>query len=484
MLLWIALTGLGCGDAAGPTRVPTLQFVSGNAQTDTVGAMLPKAVVAEVRDSNGNVASSVLVRYTPLDSAAMQVATISGALAFGGSAMGTTDSEGRSAVFVRLGGMVGSTKLRAWVPTLGIGSTAQFTVEPGASTRILVEPADTAVIVGAVFNLRRSTLVDRLGHLTGDSVLWESLDAAAIVSNTGTVTGVASGSARIVARVDGGPADTARVAIWPPLATLFPEATIAASVHSGVAVFNLDGSDYREFPVATAGYQGRHPSWLGDSAVAAMDGDADSSELIVVSMDGTVHYLLQETDSLVLEVWPESSRDGAWIYFGGLGPGIPDSEIAVWRVRPDGSGLERISPPKGPGEADTQPSPSPDGTRVAVATTRFDRHPSVAVIDVVKRQLVDLGVEGTYPRWSPTTDSIAFVSGAEIWLASSWGEGARRVSLPGHGYGELTWSPDGKWLIATRIYYPVGLELVEVATGQSLPLPDLPRAPKQPAWRW
>jgi hypothetical protein len=208
------------------------------------------------------------------------------------------------------------------------------------------------------------------------------------------------------------------------------------------------------------------------------------ARLVTVSTGGAVQYPIPTTETtVVFEVWPQAARDGSRIFFGGLVPGYSTSGVSVWRIKPNGDSLTRVSPPNIDGVSDTYPSPSPDGTTVAVATTRFGGF-SLALIDVATSQLTNLGVAGIAPRWAPAGDSIAYLggpSGSEIWLVNSSGSGARRVSPPGRGYQPgMDWSPDRKWIIARGAG---GLELISVATGAALPLTTVTSDASQPAWK-
>jgi hypothetical protein len=463
-----------CGETAGPdTGTPGLRFVAGAGQADTVDATLSQALVVEVRDTAGHLKSGEVVRFqAEPDNQALNVALLTGQ--FSSFVADTTDADGRVDVLVRLGTRAGAALIQVSVPVFGFVDTAAYTVHEGGPALVFAEPSDTTIQVGESFQLR-AWVADRHANPLPDPVTYQSFDAAASVSTTGIVTGQDAGVARIVARAAGLSSDTSHVRVG--LA-----GTIVASVASGVAVVNLDGSGYTVLPIATADYNGRYPSWLADTAIAAMDGQY-YGELVRVSLSGAVHYLVPAADVVVLEVWPQASRDASWIYFGGLVPGYNTGGISIWRVHPDGNGLERVSPPNADGQGDTYPSPSPDGARVAVATTRFGSF-RLAVIDVATKQLTNLGVSGLAPRWAPVGDTIAYMAGpnsSEIWLVDASGGGARLVSPPGRAYAiGIDWSPDRRWIIARG---PDGLELVEVATGQVTSLPNLPADLSQPAWK-
>jgi hypothetical protein len=470
--LVVVVAGAACGDPAGPDdHAPGLRFVAGTGQTDTVDAALPQAVTVEVRDSSGRALSGLVVRFEPADTA-LEVATLTGG--FADFAADTTDAEGRSGVLVRFGTRAGPAGLRASVPVYGWTEDTEFTVQPGAAVALQVEPSDTLVSVGATFALRASS-EDRYGNARADAITYQSLDQAAGVSAAGGVTALSAGVARIVARVGTALSDTSRVDV-------VPTGTIAFSSPNGVGVVNLDGTGYRELTIPTADYQGRYPTWLGDTALVAMDGQ-HYGELVRVSLSGAVAYLVPGSDTVALEVWPEATRDGSWVYFGGLVPLYPTSGISLWRVHPDGTGLGRVSPPNAEYEADTFPSPSPDGTRVALATTRYGSF-QLAVIELASGQFTPLaGVNGTAVRWSPVADTIAYLRWPqeEIWVVAASGGGARRVS-PADRYYQvgMDWSPDGRWIIAVG---GGGPELLEVATGRVVLLPHLPPGLVHPAWQ-
>jgi hypothetical protein len=467
---------LACGEGTSPSSGRTgIRLLAGSGQTDTVDAVLAGALVVEVRDTLGTLASGQVVRFEATADTLPVVGVADLASEdFAGFAAVTTNSQGQAAVLVRLGPKAGTARVGISVPVFGLADSARFTVRPGAPCSVNGEPADTTVGLGASFQLR-ARVADRHANALAGSVTYQALDSAVSVSAAGVVTAHAVGIGRILAMAAGVPSDTSHVGV-------VPTATIAASTSGGVMIVNLDGSGAQTLTVPNAAYNGRFPTWLSATSLAVMDGQ-HYGELLRVSTSGAVQYLVPATDTVVLEVWPQASRDGSWIYFGGLVPAYSTSGISVWRVQPSGAGLERVSPPNADGEGDTFPSPSPDGTRVAIATTRFGSF-TLAVIDVATKQLTALGVWGQSPRWAPAGDSIAYLGGgsqSEVWLVNANGGGNRRVSPAGRGYAlGIDWSPDRHWIIARG---PASLELIEVATGRVLPLLGLPSDLSQPVWK-
>ena len=191
-----------------------------------------------------------------------------------------------------------------------------------------------------------------------------------------------------------------------------------------------------------------------------------------MSPEGEVRPLLAEPSGQ-LDEWPQYTRDGAWIVFT---RGVPGGyQRAVYRARPDGSDTTLLSPfPQDFYENDFWPSPSPDGTRIVFATTREPPDPSrpgIWVREIATGVVTRLNVRGYSPRWSPTSDLIAFVSSDfVVTVIRADGTGLRALSTPGQVYSPLLdWSPDGRWVAARRGDGPI--ELFELETGLTLPLP-------------
>jgi dipeptidyl aminopeptidase/acylaminoacyl peptidase len=110
----------------------------------------------------------------------------------------------------------------------------------------------------------------------------------------------------------------------------------------------------------------------------------------------------------------------------------------------------------------SDPQIRPDGRSVAYVRTSFDimtdrGRRSIWLIDTesgAQTPLITGAGSHSSPRWSPTADRIAYVSSAEggrpqlfvRWMQS--GQTARLAELV-DAPGNLTWSPDGKWIAFT-----------------------------------
>lgn len=112
---------------------------------------------------------------------------------------------------------------------------------------------------------------------------------------------------------------------------------------------------------------------------------------------------------------PDYTSDGAWIWFNGE----KDGHVDLWRIRPDGSGSEKMT---GDERVDWFPHPSPDGRHVLYLA--YERgvkgHPRGKHVELrllpaeggETRSLLSLfGGQGTInvPCWAPDSRQFAFV---------------------------------------------------------------------------
>ena len=164
---------------------------------------------------------------------------------------------------------------------------------------------------------------------------------------------------------------------------------------------------------------------------------------------------------LKAEFWPRYSPNGAWIYFQGYR--VDDTEPGIWRIRPDGSGLEELVAGGPPGAE--YPAPSNDGTRLAYAVDG-----ALHILDLTTRTSTPLGVGGIVPRWLPDDQRIAFFRlGSLYHVVGVDGTGERQlIAVGGGGSVEYDLSPDGRFLIGNLGDY--GLTIIDVETGEWHPL--------------
>jgi len=161
-----------------------------------------------------------------------------------------------------------------------------------------------------------------------------------------------------------------------------------------------------------------------------------------------------------LDYNPSFSADGKWILFTSERDGSAD----IYRVHPDGSGIERLTDSP---SYDDQAALSPDGRTLAFVSTRASGTADIWVLDLAARRYSNLtgGKGGNFrPSWSPDGKWIAFSSDREtrpgraepswellqsaaIYLIHPDGTGLRRLTAQGGFYGSPQWSADGKRIV-------------------------------------
>jgi Tol biopolymer transport system component len=335
--------------------------------------------------------------------------------------------------------------------------------------RIAMVPADTAMTVGGSLILK-GRMVNRYGDVyPSEHIDFRSLDPALTLSGDAVASATSVGRFGVVAHRDD-LADTGWVSVVPP-GTL---ALSSISETSEVVVVQTDGSALER--VVASGQGGGAAAWLpGDAGFVyeyGIPGGAGSRQLFVTDLSGNSRRLFVDPAGDNDEQAARVSRDGTWVYFR---YGMQHGEI--WRVHPDGTGLERVTGlPLLPAHiADTDPDPSPDGRYLAFATNRFDGQFTLAIHDLTDGTDRPLGLVGLSPRWAPDAGRLAywagdaFVGRGSIHVAQPDGSGDHQVSAAGREYTPqgLDWSPDGSWLVAQSTS---GIDLIQVSTGLTLPL--------------
>ena len=154
---------------------------------------------------------------------------------------------------------------------------------------------------------------------------------------------------------------------------------------------------------------------------------------------------------------PAWSPDDRWIYLDRAAQG--PNEICGWiyRVRPDGRSLRRVT--RGV-HIDSRPAPAPDGRRIALTNGGCEPGAECCWIGVV-----DLGGNPTSglrmpttrgaqfgPSWSPDGARLAFevsdldVGTSSIRVVDRDGSHLARITPRGLNAEEPAWSPDGEWI--------------------------------------
>jgi Tol biopolymer transport system component len=204
-------------------------------------------------------------------------------------------------------------------------------------------------------------------------------------------------------------------------------------------------------------------------------------ELFVMNADGSGVRKLTHPPAGTEDTNADWSPDGSRIVFA-RAPSV--GAHSIWTVRPDGTGLRRLTPPCPPGAGiprcpadDGWPVWSPDGTHIAFQRLAGALRPRGATVDTAKRiyrdQLVVTDPDGRHARvlvwfgrwrgdpqipvWSPDGKRVAFLEKSDngggcscraLYVVNADGTGLRRVTPSTVAPGDkIDWSPDGRAIL-------------------------------------
>lgn len=457
--LVLALVLFACDGGTGPEGA-SLRILAGNGVSDTIDTEFPQALVVEARDASGAPAPGVVLRYQslPIDDTYGSFGAVMSTLEssfFQGFLADTTDDRGRSSVVVKLGARVGDARIAISAPELGVSDTARFTVRAGNAARVQAQPGDTALMVGRSFTFRGGS-VDRYGNPRPDPI--EVVSTTDEVGAAGTtITAQSVGRARIVLRALG-VLDTVFVSV-------VPAGVLAAGRSDGVWVFNTDGSELRRLTTGPAG----NPKWSPAGTHIVYD-QVWPGRLHIVDLTGSVRPLSSAPLGLEAELFPQWTRDGQWVYFSAY----TWSGVRLWRIRAGGS--EGAAVPINRTENSGNPSPSPDGSRVAYVNIIGGGNDFLRMLDVATANVTVFDIPGHSPHWSPSGEWIAYLdfrgtSSGPMRVMRPDGSDQRAITDPltqRYSFG-MDWSPDEQWLVGANVMTG-RIEIVNVQTGETLPL--------------
>jgi dipeptidyl aminopeptidase/acylaminoacyl peptidase len=468
----------GCGDMPTPPPEvfePGIMLVSG-ALTDTVQATPAQPLTFRVAGPDGLARAGLVVRFEPepvqVRGYTVYPITVSRSTAsdFRNFAVDTTDHRGLAAVRIQVGPDAGPARIKVSVPELGYQHTSTFVILPGSAAHVVAAPRDTAVYAGNQLQLR-GVATDLFGNRRGDPVTFAALNGPVTVLGSGTVTaGAQPGRAAVVARF-GPMADTAYVSVvprgWLAVQTFNP----GNGGPLGFMLTQLDGSENR---ILAPGLDNRvQPKGFGWSA----DGQAlfipRANRIVRLELSGA-ESTLREFAGPVTSV--RASRDGAWIYFTATDPYWQSA--AIHRMRPDGSGLERITSPSY-GRSEYSPSPSPDGRYLAfVSNMAWGR---VHVWDLEGNRDMGVAVPGRAAAWSPVASEIAYHDESQLRVMRPDGSLLRDLGTLRGIPSTIDWSPDGNWIVISFVW-GLAVTVVHAQSGLQLPLGNA-ESMGEAAWR-
>ena len=185
--------------------------------------------------------------------------------------------------------------------------------------------------------------------------------------------------------------------------------------------------------------------------------------LFLANADGRNERALLRADSL--DYNPSFTVDGKWIVFTSERDGSAD----IFRVHPNGSGLERLTDDPA---FDDQATISPDGSMLAFVSTREGGFANIWVQDLSRserraRPIARTNAGSFRPSWSPDGKWIAFTSDRDtkrarwdggwelvqstaLYIVRADGSSLRRLTELGGYAGSPRWSPDGRRIMFYR----------------------------------
>src|SRR5918997_2652428 len=230
---------------------------------------------------------------------------------------------------------------------------------------------------------------------------------------------------------------------------------------------------------------GDGPEWSTDGTKIAASGSSVSDagnccsrNVYVMDADGTNVKRLTDTPSTTEgeDYEPTWAPDGSWLAFTstrGDGDGDPDTtdfsaDREIYRMNADGTNERQLTATPSV-SSDEQPSISPDGTKIAFASSQHYQQfgdPDGDQLDIyvmdanggaaerltfdsgTKNPTINLLSESRNPAWSPDGMRIAYEStrsgNSEIWVMNADGTGEPvNVSQHESWDSNAAWSPDG-----------------------------------------
>lgn len=456
--LLIAALTYGCGGDSSTTPSNSngaVRVIAGAGQTDTIGTVLPQALVVEIHGAAGKVLPGAIVRFTPIDAPGLLLVSPINAQAFSAFSSDVADSQGRARTLVKLGTVAGTVKLEIAVPELGTADTVSYTVKPGALAQFKISPRDTTILPGTSYTLKVQT-TDRAFNPVPSGVPTFSTISVTIsgvtVSPAGVVTG---GSAAARARIDiSNQTISSYVAV-----TVMPKLPMVVNGSQSVMLINSDGTGATT--LATSPDRSLSPhSVAATPDVVYYQGDPGiDGKIWVVQPNGAPRVLLPGATRP--EGWPRLSPDGTWVYF------VRDMK-SLWRVKLDGTGLDSLAS-FAAARGYAAPTVSPDGGSVAIEDGNV-----VRIVDVATKGSRMLSVTCGFPKYSPDGAFFVCSTASSLSIVRTDGTDQRLVAnLTSYGnLDDLTgadWTPDGTWLLATT--RDNGAFIIEVASGTALRVP-------------
>jgi hypothetical protein len=371
----------------------------------------------------------------------------------------TSDARGRASAVIRFGSRAGRAAIRTIAPVIGFDDSLVYDLPDGPVNLLDIEPV-APPYPGETVAVRWRAFSGPGRPVFSQPVLDVADTGIATFAGQDRIRARRTGETWIRIR-EGAVADSVPLAVVPP-------GTFGAIVANQWVEVPTRGTPQTKVRNAFL-FSGPRYSPSGDT-LAFTEGNA-----IRLHLPGGGSTLLAPAAlGLYALAQPAWSADAQWIYFTAF---LAQQQAEIWRVRPDGSGAERVGPTAAAGEVDQSASVSADGQLLAYVTNRTlsGGLPTVRILDLVGGTVRFSGQAGSAPQFAPDGSRMAYVSGGGLMLVNADGTGLRQL-VPSLGLfsGQLSWSPDGQWILAAQggsLGVPQYLYLVDADTDTAIRLP-------------